>query len=121
MGKKAKKLRKACRAWSEGGGTGMPPWMAAGGAPAGWNAAGNGAASGLMPAWLRAMSAQQQFLVGLAIGAGGAWLLGDDERRAALVKAGMKLYTGLAGGFEELKEQVADIRAEMDAEQHGTP
>ena len=74
-----------------------------------------------MASWLPGTPRQQQFLLGAALGAGGAWLLGDDARRAALVRAGMKLYSGLAGGFEELKEQVADIQAEMDAERHEAP
>lgn len=31
----------------------------------------------------------------------------------------MKLYASLVDGFEEMKEQMADIRAELEAEQHG--
>jgi hypothetical protein len=57
--------------------------------------------------------------MGLMIGAGAAWLLSDEELRGKLIKAGMKLYANVAGGFEELKEQMADIRAEVAAEQHG--
>ncbi|TVQ75185.1 MAG: YtxH domain-containing protein [Chromatiaceae bacterium] len=60
-----------------------------------------------------------QFLLGLAIGAGAAWVLSDEEMRRKLMKAGVDLYSGVAGGVEELKEQMADIKAEMDAERHG--
>ena len=60
-----------------------------------------------------------QFLIGLALGAGAAWVLSDEELRGKMLKAGMKLYANVAGGFEELKEQMADIRAEVAAERHG--
>jgi hypothetical protein len=36
--------------------------------------------------------------------------------RAKLLRAGMQLYSGLSAGFEEIKEQMADIQAEMAAE-----
>ena len=45
-------------------------------------------------------------------------MLTDDELRNKLVRMGMKLYAGIAGGFEEIKEQMADLRAEVEAEQH---
>lgn len=60
----------------------------------------------------------EQFVLGMMIGAAAAWVLTDEELRGKLVKAGMKLYAGVAGGFEEMKEQMADIRAEVDAERH---
>ena len=60
-----------------------------------------------------------QFLIGAALGAGAAWVLSDEELRGKMIKAGMKLYANIAGSFEEFKEQMADIRAEVDAERHG--
>ncbi|WP_333874950.1 hypothetical protein [Methylobacter sp.] len=60
-----------------------------------------------------------QFLMGLMLGAGAAWILSDEELRGKLIKAGMKFYSGVAGGFEEIKEQMADIRAEVATERHG--
>jgi hypothetical protein len=60
-----------------------------------------------------------QFLLGLLIGAGAAWVLGDEEIRGKLMKAVMKVYAGVAGSFEELKEQMADVRAEVASERHG--
>lgn len=61
----------------------------------------------------------EQFLLGLLIGGAAAWVLSDEELRNKLLKTGLKLYSGLMGGLEELKEQVADVRAELDSEQHG--
>ena len=63
----------------------------------------------------------QRLLVGLLIGAGLAYLLGDEKLRGKLMRAGMQLYSGLAGGFEEVKEQMADIQAEMQAAQMSAP
>jgi len=39
--------------------------------------------------------------------------------RGEIVKSAMKLDAGVAGGFEEMKEQMADIRAEVEAARHG--
>ncbi|MCK2096020.1 YtxH domain-containing protein [Thauera aromatica] len=69
-----------------------------------------------MPAFLRARKSEQ-FLLGALLGAAATWVLTDEELRAKLIKAGMKLYANMAGGFEEMKEQMADIRAEIAAEQ----
>jgi len=63
------------------------------------------------------LSATQQLLLGVLIGAAAAYVLGDEKMRAKLLKAGMKLYSGVASGFEELKEQMADVQAELQAEQ----
>ncbi|MCV2217339.1 MULTISPECIES: hypothetical protein [unclassified Thauera] len=71
-----------------------------------------------MPAFLRTGNTEQ-FLLGALIGAAAAWVLSDEELRGKIVKSAMKLYSGVAGGFEEMKEQMADIRAEVDAERHG--
>lgn len=61
----------------------------------------------------------EQFLLGALIGAAGAYVLADEEIRGKLIRAGLKLYSGLAGGIEEVKEQVADLKAELEAEQSG--
>jgi len=70
---------------------------------------------------LAALTPAQQLLAGVLIGAGVAYLLGDEKLRGKLLRAGMQLYTGLAGGFEEIKEQMADIQAEMAAERMSAP
>jgi len=69
------------------------------------------------PTGLAALTPGQQFLAGLLIGAAAAYVLGDEQLRGKLIRAGMQLYTGLAGGFEEIKEQMADIQAELAAQQ----
>lgn len=54
-----------------------------------------------------------QFLLGALLGATAAYVLSNDEMREKIVRSAVKLYTDIAGGMEELKEQVADIQAEM--------
>lgn len=76
-------------------------------------AAGNGLFAGL--ARLLPSGRTEQFLVGAAIGAAAAYVLSDEELRGKLLKSGVTLYNGLLGGIEELKEQVSDIQAEIQA------
>lgn len=59
----------------------------------------------------------EQFLLGAALGAAAAYLLSDEELRGKLIKSGIKLYTNLMGSIEEIKEQAADLNAEVMAEQ----
>jgi hypothetical protein len=61
----------------------------------------------------------EQFVLGAVIGAAAVYVLGNEELRAKLIKSGMRLYSGITGGLEEMKEQVADIRAEMAADEDG--
>lgn len=63
----------------------------------------------------------EQFILGALIGAAAVYVLGDEKLRGKLIKAGIGLYTGIAGGFEEMKEQMADLKAEAEAEGHGAP
>lgn len=89
------------------------------GLQAGLNAAGlDGGLLQGMPAFLRTRNTEQ-FMLGALIGAAAAWVLSDEELRGKIVKSAIKLYAGVAGGFEEMKEQMADIRAEVEAERHG--
>ena len=62
----------------------------------------------------------EQFLLGAAIGAVAAYVLSDEALRGKLMKAGLRLYGEMAGGLEEMKEQVADLKAELAAERSGT-
>lgn len=80
--------------------------------------AGKGRRNGLLGKLMRARPSEQ-LLLGLLLGAGAAWVLSDEELRGKLIKGGMKLYASLAGGLEEMKEQVADIRAELEAGELG--
>jgi hypothetical protein len=59
---------------------------------------------------------RDKFLLGLAVGVAAAYVLGNEEVRARIIKAGINLYTGVAGGLEEIKEQFADIQAELGAQ-----
>lgn len=59
----------------------------------------------------------EQFILGLLLGGAAAYVLGDPEKRAQLIRMGMKLYAGVAGSFEEFKEQIADLKAEVAAGQ----
>lgn len=61
----------------------------------------------------------EQFLLGALIGAAATYVLSDEEMRGKLVKMGIKLFSGVVGSFEEMKEQMADLKAEVEAERHG--
>ena len=73
-----------------------------------------GMLAGLLPS-----GRTEQFLLGAAIGAAAAYLLSDEELRGKLIKSGIKMYSNLMGGIEEIKEQDADLNAEVMAEQSG--
>jgi hypothetical protein len=60
--------------------------------------------------------ATEQFVIGALLGAAGAYVLADEELRGKIMKSVLRLYTGLAGSVEEFKEQMADVRAEIEAE-----
>ncbi len=64
---------------------------------------------------LAALGAGQQLLLGAALGAAAAYVLGDEQLRTKLLRAGLQLYESVTGGLAEMKEQVADIQAEMAA------
>ncbi len=59
----------------------------------------------------------EQFLVGLMIGAGAAYVLSDETLRGQVIRYAMQTYGSIAQSVEELKEQLADIQAETVAEQ----
>lgn len=61
----------------------------------------------------------EQFLVGALLGAAATYILADENLRGKLLKSGIKLYSSVIGGIEEMKEQAADIQAEILAEQTG--
>ncbi|MCR6629144.1 MAG: YtxH domain-containing protein [Magnetospirillum sp.] len=106
-GKKSKEMKRLIRQ--------MQAWNGSTGPAAGQGAGVSGGLSGLLPA-----RRSDQFLLGLALGAGAAYLLADEQLRGKIMKSGVKLYASLAGGLAEMKEQMADIQAEVAAEQNGT-
>jgi hypothetical protein len=109
MGKK-----KGKKAWKKAG------WSPEAAAYAAWNGApGMPARRGNWPAFL-GKRPSDQFLMGALLGAAAAWVLGDEQLRAKLMKGGLQLYSGLLGSVEEMKEQMADIRAELEAGQRSS-
>lgn len=112
---------------------GQQPWDAAWaqGAPGYAPGAYPGAYPGAFPAgaaaqthgtgWLGWLSNRQmeQFIIGLVLGGAAAYVLGDADKRARLLRMVMKLYAGVAGSVEEFKEQIADLKAEVAAEHGG--
>ncbi|MDR2032614.1 MAG: hypothetical protein LBP86_10285 [Azoarcus sp.] len=73
---------------------------------------------GGLGAWLRERPSEQ-FLVGAAVGAAVVYILSNEELRAKILKGGIDLYSSVAGGLAELREQMADIKAEIEAEKAG--
>ena len=130
-----KKKRKQQAGWGEPGYGGMQGMGAAGmgmGGAAGMGAnatgaygaadaggAGPGLGNGLLHNLQGLVGNRQteQFVIGALLGAAAVYVLGDEAMRTKLMKTAMKLYAGVAGGFEEVKEQMADIKAEVAAEQ----
>jgi len=93
-----------------------------GGQGLGGQSLGRAQGSGLFDGLSRLLPAgrSEQFLLGAALGAAAAYVLSDDELRGKLIKSGLSLYSGIVGGLEEMKEQVADIQAEMAAASDGS-
>lgn len=54
-----------------------------------------------------------RYLKGLALGAGVAILLTNPKIQKGLLKGAINMWAAVQGGFEELKEQVEDIKSEM--------
>lgn len=61
----------------------------------------------------------EQFLLGLLVGGGVAYILSDEELRGKLLKGAIRAYADLMGGMAEMKEQIADLQAEVQVEQSG--
>lgn len=117
MGKKKHKQQTAA-GWGQTGMDGMGGY----GAMNAGMGTGLGAAPGANSGFLHNLQGlvgsrnSEQFIVGALIGAAAVYVLGDEEMRVKLMKGVMKLYSGVAGGFEEMKEQMADLKAEVAAE-----
>ncbi|MDR3212962.1 MAG: hypothetical protein LBT71_03445 [Azoarcus sp.] len=95
---KGKKARKAARRANAVNGTNTTPGL-----------------FGNLGTWLREHPSEQ-FLIGAAVGAAAVYVLSNEELRGKVLKGGIALYSSLAGGFAELREQVADLKAEAEAE-----
>ena len=57
------------------------------------------------------------YLKGFVVGAGVALVLGNPTIQRTLVAGAVKLWTGVQGGMEEIKEHVKDIKAEMSTKE----
>lgn len=110
---KKKQLKKALRKMLKQQGA----KNAAAATPAGPAANGLLASLGLPPGL--GLSRKQQFLLGALLGAAATWVMSDEQLRAKLLKSVMNLYGNVAGGLEELKEQMADLKAEAEAARTG--
>lgn len=53
---------------------------------------------------------------GLVVGAGIAYLLTNDHAQRTILKAGVQLWSAVAGSFEEWKERLHDAQAEVAVE-----
>jgi hypothetical protein len=71
-----------------------------------------GSLGGLLP-----KGRTEQLLLGLVVGGAAAYVLSDDELRGKLFKGAMKAYASIMGSVAEMKEQLADVAAEVEAEQ----
>ncbi len=57
------------------------------------------------------------YLKGFVVGAGIALVLANPTVQKALVSGAVKVWTGLQGGVEEIKEHVKDIKAEISTKE----
>ena len=110
--------------WSQpaapGWGQAAPDWSSAAMQAAAWGAAPAAApAHGTGPLGWLSNRQMEQFILGLLLGGAAAYVLGDADKRARLMRMVMKLYAGVAGSVEEFKEQIADLKAEVAAEHGG--
>lgn len=55
----------------------------------------------------------REYIKGFVVGAGLTFLLTNPAVQKAMVKGAVTLWTALQGGFEEVKEQIQDIKSEM--------
>jgi hypothetical protein len=61
----------------------------------------------------------EQFLLGLLVGGATAYVLSDEDLRGKLFKGAMKAYSSVMGSVAEMKEQLSDVAAELEAEHSG--
>lgn len=57
------------------------------------------------------------YIKGFVVGAGLALVLANPTVQRALVSGVVKLWTGMQGGVEEIKEHVKDIKAEISTKE----
>lgn len=58
-----------------------------------------------------------QLLLGVLVGGAVTYVLSDEKLREKIIRQGVETFVGMAGALAELKEQIADIQAEVAAGQ----
>lgn len=58
------------------------------------------------------------FLKGMLLGAGIAYIATNKTVQQAVLSASVRMAASVQGSFEEMKEQLQDIKAELSAEQN---
>lgn len=64
-------------------------------------------------------TASGQLLAGVLIGGAITWALSDEKLRETIIRQGVQTFGNMAGALAELKEQIADIQAEVAVGQSG--
>lgn len=57
------------------------------------------------------------YIKGFVVGAGVALVLANPTVQKAIVSGAVKLWTGIQGGVEEIKEHVKDVKAEVSTKE----
>jgi len=58
----------------------------------------------------------QKFLIGVAVGAVGIYLMTNEKAQKTLLKTAIKTSELLSAGIEEMKERYEDVKAELEAQ-----
>lgn len=59
----------------------------------------------------------QTYLKGFVVGVGVALVVSNPSIQKAFVRGAVKLWSGIQGGVEEIKEHVKDIKAEVSSKE----
>ena len=62
-------------------------------------------------------SASSQLMLGILIGGAVSYVLSDEKLRETIIRQGVQGFGNITGSLAELKEQIADIQAEIEAKQ----
>lgn len=57
------------------------------------------------------------FLKGVLLGAGLAYIATNKTVQQAVISASVRMFASVQGSFEEMKEQIQDIKAEISSEE----
>lgn len=71
--------------------------------------------TGTLTSWVN--FTDPNYLKGLALGAGVALVVTNPKVQQAVVSGAVKLWAGVQGGVEEIKEQIQDVKAELSQQE----